>query len=90
MDYAKLNRRRNCLKGRMNRLCQDLDALIRQPESRIDVKMTLDSISKLLERCQEAQDAVEAVITDDDEIEKETQRWMDFEREIRSARGRAE
>ncbi|KRX85640.1 hypothetical protein T06_9948 [Trichinella sp. T6] len=71
MDYAKLNRRRNCLKGRMNRLCQDLDALIRQPESRID-------------------DAVEAVITDDDEIEKETQRWMDFEREIRSARGRAE
>ncbi|KRX28819.1 hypothetical protein T05_900, partial [Trichinella murrelli] len=52
--------------------------------------MTLDSISKLLERCQEAQDAVEAVITDDDEIEKETQRWMDFEREIRSARGRAE
>ncbi|KRX51228.1 hypothetical protein T09_3307, partial [Trichinella sp. T9] len=60
MDYAKLNRRRNCLKGRMNRLCQDLDALIRQPESRIDVKMTLDSISKLLERCQEAQDAVEA------------------------------
>ncbi|KRX51689.1 hypothetical protein T09_2101 [Trichinella sp. T9] len=90
MDYAKLNRRRNCLKGRMNRLCQDLDALIRQPESRIDVKMTLDSISKLLERCQEAQDAVEAVITNDDEIEKETQRWMDFEREIRSARGRAE
>ncbi|XP_003382035.1 putative integrase core domain protein, partial [Trichinella spiralis] len=90
MDYAKLNRRRNCLKGRMNRLCQDLDALIRQPESRIDVKMTLDSISKLLERCQEAQDAVEAVITDDDEIEKETQRWMDFEREIRSVRGRAE
>ncbi|KRY48270.1 hypothetical protein T03_3246 [Trichinella britovi] len=89
-DYAKLNRRRNCLKGRMNRVCQDLEALIRQPESRIDVKMTLDPISKLLERCQEAQNAVEAVITDDDEIEKETQRWMDFEREIRSARGRAE
>ncbi|KRZ85899.1 hypothetical protein T08_16437 [Trichinella sp. T8] len=58
MDYAKLNRRRTCLKGRMYRLCQDLDSLIRQPESRIDVKMTLDSISKLLERCQEAQDAV--------------------------------
>ncbi|KRX69989.1 hypothetical protein T06_3762 [Trichinella sp. T6] len=51
---VKLNRRRNCLKGRMNRVCQDLEALIRQPESRIDVKMTLDSISKLLERCQEA------------------------------------
>ncbi|KRZ51805.1 hypothetical protein T02_4773 [Trichinella nativa] len=27
-DYAKLNRRRNCLKGRMNRVCQDLEALI--------------------------------------------------------------
>ncbi|KRY78035.1 hypothetical protein T4A_11345 [Trichinella pseudospiralis] len=72
MEYAKLNRRRNCLKGRMNRLCQDLDALIRE------------------QRCQEAQDAVEAVISDDDELEKETQKWMDFEREIRSARGRAE
>ncbi|KRZ51812.1 hypothetical protein T02_2473 [Trichinella nativa] len=70
----------------MNRVCQDFEALIRQPESRIDVKMTLNSISKLLERCQEAQNAVEAVITDDDEIEKETQRLMDFEREIRSAR----
>ncbi|KRY70621.1 hypothetical protein T4D_7660, partial [Trichinella pseudospiralis] len=45
---------------------------------------------KLLERCQEAQDAMEAVITDDNEVEKETQKWMDFESEIRSARGRAE
>ncbi|KRZ04224.1 hypothetical protein T4B_11840 [Trichinella pseudospiralis] len=44
MDYAKLNRRRNCLKGRMNRLCQDLDALVHERESRIEVKMTLDSI----------------------------------------------
>ncbi|KRY80579.1 hypothetical protein T4D_8971, partial [Trichinella pseudospiralis] len=34
MDYAKLNRRRNCLKGRMNRLCQDLDALVHERESR--------------------------------------------------------
>ncbi|KRY65025.1 hypothetical protein T4A_7522 [Trichinella pseudospiralis] len=37
MDYAKLNRRRNCLKGRMNRLCQDLDALVHERESRIEV-----------------------------------------------------
>ncbi|KRX29758.1 hypothetical protein T05_10240, partial [Trichinella murrelli] len=46
----ELNRRRNCFKGQMYHVCQDLEALIRQPESRIDVKMTLDSISKLLER----------------------------------------
>ncbi|KRY10274.1 hypothetical protein T12_5486 [Trichinella patagoniensis] len=36
--------------------------------------MTLDSISELLERCQEAQDAVEAVITDDEEQKKEIQK----------------
>ncbi|KRY85992.1 hypothetical protein T4D_858 [Trichinella pseudospiralis] len=72
MEFDKLRRRRDGLKRRMTRLFKDLDASMCEPGSRIDVKMTLDSISTLLERCQEAQDA------------------MDFEREVRSARGRGE
>ncbi|KRZ55969.1 hypothetical protein T02_3752 [Trichinella nativa] len=79
MDCEKLKRRHNCLKGRINCLCQNLDASIREPGSRVDIMMTLDSISELLERCQEAQDAVEAVITDDEEQKKEIQKWMDSE-----------
>ncbi|KRX74001.1 hypothetical protein T06_10734 [Trichinella sp. T6] len=74
MDCEKLKRRHNCLKGRINCLCQNLDASIREPGSRVDIMMTLDSISELLERCQEAQDAVEAVITDDEEQKKEIQK----------------
>ncbi|KRY32988.1 hypothetical protein T01_8322 [Trichinella spiralis] len=90
MDCEKLKRRRNFLKGRINCLCQNLDTSIREPGSRVDVMMTLDSISELLERCQETQDAMEAVTTDDEEQEKEIQKWMDSENEVHSARGRAE
>ncbi|KRY00206.1 hypothetical protein T4C_759 [Trichinella pseudospiralis] len=74
MEFDKLRRRRDGLKRRMTRLFKDLDASMCEPGSRIDVKMTLDSISTLLERCQEAQDAVEAVITDDEEQENEIQK----------------
>ncbi|KRZ66453.1 hypothetical protein T10_5518 [Trichinella papuae] len=43
----------------MVRLCPNLDISICEARSRINITMTLDSISKLLERCQEAHDVVE-------------------------------
>ncbi|KRZ10808.1 hypothetical protein T11_13672 [Trichinella zimbabwensis] len=43
----------------MVRLCPNLDTSICEARSRINITMTLDSLSKLLERCQEAHDVVE-------------------------------